>query len=52
VVYGAFTDSLLPDAPDHQAFHEKPLAVSGFTSPLRQNAGRQQYGQSTLKTSS
>ncbi|MHA7775682.1 CobW family GTP-binding protein [Roseibium sp. M-1] len=34
-MFEAFSGALLPDTPDHQALTENPLAVSGFTSPLR-----------------
>lgn len=34
-MFEAFSGALLPDTPDHQALSENPLAVSGFTSPVR-----------------
>jgi G3E family GTPase len=34
-MFEAFSGALLPDTPDHQALTDNPLAVSGFTSPLR-----------------
>ncbi|WP_428686485.1 CobW family GTP-binding protein [Roseibium sp.] len=34
-MFEAFSGALLPDTPDHQAQMENPLAVSGFTSPVR-----------------
>ncbi|MCK7614454.1 CobW family GTP-binding protein [Roseibium sediminicola] len=34
-MFEAFSGALLPDTPDHQALTDNPLAVSGFTSPVR-----------------
>ncbi|MEC9403028.1 MAG: GTP-binding protein, partial [Pseudomonadota bacterium] len=34
-MFEAFSGALLPDTPDHQALIDNPLAVSGFTSPVR-----------------
>ncbi|MEO9528238.1 GTP-binding protein [Roseibium sp.] len=34
-MFEAFSGALLPDTPDHQALSDNPLAVSGFTSPVR-----------------
>ncbi len=34
-MFEAFSGALLPDTPDHQALTDNPLAVSGFTSPIR-----------------
>ncbi|WP_153771600.1 GTP-binding protein [Labrenzia sp. CE80] len=34
-MFEAFSGALLPDTPDPQAMTENPLAVSGFTSPIR-----------------
>jgi G3E family GTPase len=34
-MFEAFSGALLPDTPDQKAMTENPLAVSGFTSPIR-----------------
>ncbi len=34
-MFEAFSGALLPDTPDPQAMTENPLAISGFTSPVR-----------------
>ncbi len=34
-MFEAFSGALLPDTPDHQALTDNPLAISGFTSPIR-----------------
>ncbi|PVB62044.1 GTP-binding protein [Labrenzia sp. 011] len=34
-MFEAFSGALLPDTPDSQAMTDNPLAVSGFTSPVR-----------------
>lgn len=34
-MFEAFTGALLPDTPDPKAMTDNPLAISGFTSPIR-----------------
>ncbi|MES0884833.1 CobW family GTP-binding protein [Roseibium sp. SCP14] len=34
-MFEAFSGALLPDTPDQKAMTENPLAISGFTSPIR-----------------
>lgn len=34
-MFEAFSGALRPDTPDHKALTDNPLAVSGFTSPVR-----------------
>lgn len=34
-MFEAFSGALLPDTPDQTAMAENPLAISGFTSPIR-----------------
>ncbi|MCX2724858.1 CobW family GTP-binding protein [Roseibium salinum] len=34
-MFEAFSGALLPDTPDHKAMTDNPLAISGFTGPVR-----------------